>query len=57
MPGDVNSLMSILAKFMKNDKNKNKEIGENFIQFVKKKYSLSIEKNNIQKYYDDLINI
>ncbi len=56
LPGDVKSLMNILAKFMKNDTNKNKTIGESFIQFVKKKYSLSIEKNKIEKYYNDLIN-
>ena len=55
VPGDVRSLMNRLSKFMINDVDKNKKIGASFIQHVKNKYSLSMEKNKIEKYYNYII--
>ena len=53
--GDIINLSKKLIQYLSNDKSLNKELGEKFINYVKKNYDLSIEKHNLEKYYKEIV--
>ena len=53
--GDVFELRKKLSQFISNDKSKNNEIGRRFVRHVNKHYDLSIEKKNLEMFYQNLI--
>tara|TARA_Y100001970_G_scaffold255773_1_gene332801 strand:- start:23 stop:1150 length:1128 start_codon:yes stop_codon:yes gene_type:complete len=53
--GDIINLSKKLIYYLSNDKKFNQEIGRKFINYVKKNYDLSIEKNKLEKYYIEIV--
>ena len=53
--GDIINLSKKLIHYLSNDKSLNEELGEKFINYVKKNYDLSIEKHNLEKYYKEIV--
>jgi glycosyltransferase involved in cell wall biosynthesis len=54
-PGDVLDLKNKLVQYISNNIKQNIKIGEKFIDYAVSNYDLSIEKENLQKYYLNLI--
>lgn len=54
-PGDVLDLKNKLVQYISNHIKQNIKIGEKFIDYAVSNYDLSIEKENLQKYYLNLI--
>ena len=53
--GDTAALESKLDKFMAHSKIKNQKIGDDFINFVKKEFDISIQKMKSELFYQNLI--
>jgi len=54
-PGEVLDLKNKLVQYISNNIKQNIEIGEKFIDYAVSNYDLSIEKENLQQYYLNLI--
>ena len=53
--GNISDLSEKLVCFMSNDKTTNLNIGNKFLDFVKKTFDISFEKKNIELYYKNLM--
>ena len=56
-PGEVLDLKNKLVQYISNNIKQNIKIGEKFIDCAVSNYDLSIEKENLQKYYLNLIQL
>ena len=54
-PGEVLDLKNKLVQYISNNIKQNIKIGEKFIDYAVSNYDLSIEKENLQQYYLNLI--
>ena len=53
--GNITELKQKLDQFMANDKNTNERIGNNFINYVKETFNISIQKRKSELFYQNLI--